>query len=339
MNAWKVTKRVWEFCYNPVADRVSWYTSWRHLRSNYVKRRWEGSSSVTSPAKIAILVHFSVNGRFAGYFLYLLRALEAAGFSTVIVSNSPKIDQDSLQTVLPFCARVLHRTNVGYDFGAWRDGLIATPEVAGADQLLLVNDSIFGPLQNLEKILGQCDFDTADVWGMTDSFSRKYHLQSYFILLGSKALRSKAFSSFWRRVRYIANKRVVIHKYEVGLSQAMLKGGLSLRALFPYRDLTKAVMDCALTGPATGAHPLRDEYFDRLFRSINAGHPLNPTHYFWEYLIVNLRFPFLKRELVEKNPVMVPLLSGWRETIEKSSDYPVDLIEGYLQLVAKDAVF
>lgn len=339
MNVWRVAKRVWESCYYPVADRVSWHTRWRHFRSNYVKQRWDGSSAIKSPAKIAILVHFSATGRFAGYFLYLLRALDAAGFSTIIVSNSPKIDRDSLQTVLPFCARVLHRHNVGYDFGAWRDGITLTPEIGDADQLLLVNDSIFGPLQNLGEILGRCDFRRADVWGMTDSFGGKYHLQSYFILLSSKALKSKAFVQFWKNLRYVANKRVVVNKYEIGFSQAMLKGGLSLRALFPYRDLTKAVLDRTLAETPAGVHPLREEYFDRLFKSIDAGRPLNPTHYFWEYLIVDLGFPFLKRELVEKNPVRVPLLSGWRATIEKTSDYPVDLIEGYLQLVAKDAVF
>lgn len=339
MNAWRATKRVWGFCYEPIADRVSWHLSRRHFRSDYVKQRWEGSSPAKPSAKIAILVHFSTNGCFAGYFLYLLRALEAAGFSTVIVSNAPRIDPDSLQTVLPFCARLLHRDNIGYDFGAWRDGIMATAEIAEAEQLLLVNDSIFGPLQNLAEILQRCDFGEADIWGMTDSFGGKYHLQSYFVLLGAKALKSKAFAEFWRNLRYVASKRVVIYKYEIGFSQAMLKGGLSLRALFPYRDLTKAVLDCALAGPAAGTHPLRDEYFERLFKSINAGHPLNPTHYFWEYLIADLQFPFLKRELVEKNPVLVPLLSGWRATIEQSSDYPVDLIEGYLQLAAKGVVF
>ncbi|HEV2676084.1 MAG TPA: rhamnan synthesis F family protein [Aliidongia sp.] len=334
-----MVQRVWQSLYNPVADRVSWYTSWRHSKPDYVRQRWEGQSGIRPSGKIAVLVHFSTNGRFAGYFLYLLRALEEAGFSTVIVSNARQIDRDSLETVLPHCARVLHRDNIGYDFGAWRDGISLTPEIAGAEQLLLVNDSIFGPLQNIPEILGRCDFDKADIWGMTDSFSGKYHLQSYFVLVGSKALRSKIFTDFWQRLRYVSSKRVVIYKYEIGLSQAMLRGGLRLRALFPYRTLTKAVFDCALVGPPKGVHPLRDEYFDRLFRSVNAGHPLNPTHYFWEYLITDLEFPFLKRELVEKNPAGVPLLSGWRSTIEQSSDYPVDLIEEYLQSTAKDRVF
>ncbi|MDB5362592.1 MAG: polysaccharide biosynthesis protein-like protein [Rhodospirillales bacterium] len=336
----RVMRRVWralEISHAAVADRLSWYASWRHLRSNYVTARWEGGKPLANAPKIAVLVHFSTQKRFADYFLYLLRALDQAGFTTVVVSNSRKLDPESLQTVLPWCGRVLQRRNLGYDFGAWRDGILLTPEIGEAEQVLILNDSIFGPLQDLKEIIDQCQFDRTDVWGMTDSYDNKYHLQSFFVLFGAKALRSKAFTDFWRQMRYVGGKRVVIHKYEVGLSQAMLKAGLKLKALYPYRRLSAAVVDRAMA--ETISHPLLDTYFDRLLEGVNLGRPLNPTHYFWEYLITELRFPFIKRELLEKNPAGIPLLVNWRSTIESTSDYPVELIEDYLQTAARNRVF
>jgi|SRR5579859_558314 len=325
-----------------LAAQLSWQASRRHFRPDYILRKWEGARDFGSSKKIAILVHFSSNKFFADYFVYLLRALDDAGFSTIVVSNAKKIDDESAEAIRPWCGRLIHRKNVGYDFGAWRDAITASPEVAAAEQLLIVNDSIFGPTHSLAEILERCRFDQADVWGMTDSFDGRYHLQSYFVLFGTKALRSEAFAKFWRTARYVGHKHAVIHKLEVGLSQAMLKAGFKLQALYPYRRLARAVVDRALAAVAdegSQRHPLHQAYLDRLLTGVNAGYPLNPTHYFWDYLITELRFPFIKRELLEKNPVAIPLLANWAAVVESSSDYPVRLIEEHLQTTARNRVF
>jgi lipopolysaccharide biosynthesis protein len=328
--------------YEAIAAPISWQTSRRHRRSHYVTGRWEGGKTLAGASKIAVMVHFSTQPYFADYFVYLLRALADAGFTTVVVSNARKLDPLSIQSILPLCGRVLQRKNAGYDFGAWRDGISQTPEIAEADQLLILNDSIFGPLQDLTTILKRCVFDRTDVWGMTDSYDGRYHLQSFFILFGAKALRSDAFAAFWRRMRYVSSKRLVIRKYEIGLSQTLLKSGLKLKALYPYRALSEAVLNRAMAVQNAGTpdtHPMLGEYFEHLLRGVNAGHPLNPTHYFWKYLIVELRFPFIKRELLEKNPAGIPLLVYWRSVIEGTSDYPVDLIEEYLQTASRNKIF
>jgi lipopolysaccharide biosynthesis protein len=168
---------------------------------------------------------------------------------------------------------------------------------------------------------------------MTDSYDGKYHLQSFFMLLGKTALASEAFAKFWRNMRYADSKRLVIVKYEIGFSQALLKGGLSLGALYPYRQLSESVLSHTLTTSDSGNpvfHPGLDEDFKYLRNRMKLGRPLNPTHYFWKYLIAELGFPFIKRELLEKNPVGIPFLISWRSVIERTSDYPVQLIEDYL---------
>jgi len=342
MALWPLSRRKLLRAWQALSDRMSWQAARRHLAPHYVTQRWEGEKPLAGAAKIAVLVHFSPQPFFADYFVYLLRALDQAGFTTVIVSNSPKLDPASLQSILPLCGRVLQRKNIGYDFGAWRDGILQTAEIAGAEQLLILNDSIFGPLQDLSGIIDRCRFDRTDVWGMTDSYDGKYHLQSFFILFGAKALRSAAFTKFWHGMRYVSSKRVVIFKYEIGLSQALLKAGLKLKALYPYRQLSEAVMNRAMANQGNGQsefHPLLGDYFQHLLEGVNAGRPFNPTHYFWNYLILELRFPFVKRELLEKNPVGVPLLVQWRSAIEAISDYPVEMIEDYLQTAARNKIF
>ena len=84
-----------------------------------------------------------------------------------------------LQTV---CAAVMIRRNVGSDFGAMREGLARLRgPLATVEQLLILNDSVYGPLQPLDEMLAQIDFGVADIWGATESWQRRYHLQSFFL--------------------------------------------------------------------------------------------------------------------------------------------------------------
>jgi lipopolysaccharide biosynthesis protein len=312
--------------------RFGWYASLLRSSAPRIRRRWQGERPLDA-ANVAVLVHFDRNGRFLAYFRYLLRALDRAGFAVIIVSNSRKLAAEEVAEVLPHCAAVVHRHNVGYDFGAWRDGISLIPDTRKLDRLILANDSVFGPLQDLDATIERCDPERADMWGVTDCYHHQYHLQSYFLLFHKRALGSKAFAKFWGSIRYIANKYTVVFKYEIGMSQAMLRGGLRLRALHPYQQLVEDVVLSKLdAAPET-------EYFERLLDGVNAGVPLNPSHFFWEHLVTVARCPFIKRDLLEWNPVGIPLVANWRRVIASSSDYPIDLIDEYMQLANRDRFF
>ena len=100
------------------------------------------------------------------------------------------------------------------------------------DELIICNDSIYGPLQPLSQLFDKCDLMQADVWGITDSYQQSYHLQSYFIIFKQKALKSRAFTNFWSHVTVLNEKKDIIKCYEVGLSKTLRKDGLKLDALF-----------------------------------------------------------------------------------------------------------
>src|SRR6202034_805474 len=133
---------------------------------------------------------FARDGRFLAYFRYLVRELDRAGYAVIIVSNSRILKEEAVAELLPQVAAIVHRHNVGYDFGAWRDGLALIPDIGKLDRLILTNDSIFRPLQDLGTVLARCDADRADVWGITDCYTFRYHLQSYFLVFHSRALQS-----------------------------------------------------------------------------------------------------------------------------------------------------
>jgi lipopolysaccharide biosynthesis protein len=322
-----------------IRDWLSWNGGGLRSRKPRIRRLWVGHRPLADANRVAVVVHYSRRGAFLRYFRYMVEQLDRSGFAVIIVSNSPKLDAEGVETLLPHTAMVLHRRNVGYDFGAWRDGIRQIPDLAALSQLLITNDSVFGPLHGFDNVLARCDPAKADVWGITENFDIRYHLQSYFLLFNNAVLKAPKFRKFWESMRYVENKRVVIHKYEIGLSQMLLKIGFRLRALHPYRELTGTLLARSLVDHDVSRHPVIEKYSAKLLDHINGGVPLNPTHFFWDDLITEFQCPFIKRDLLEKNPAGVPLLGSWRSVIAYSTEYPVELIEEYLQEASRNRVF
>ena len=221
-----------------------------------------------------------------------------------LVSNSGRLRDEA--AVRALCDAVLVRRNVGYDFGAMREGLShwRLPR-AETRSVLLVNDSLVGPFTPLEPILARADLSQADVWGATDSPQRSHHLQSFFLLAGREALTSQAWASFWGDVRPVLSKEWIIAKYEIGLTRRLKKGGLRLRALFPYETLVAGL------APFEGSERRRAQAA-RLRRVLRRGGKLNPTADLWRELL-RAGFPFVKRELLGANPGQVADVQEWRE--------------------------
>jgi lipopolysaccharide biosynthesis protein len=282
--------------------------SLRHRRTSFIRARHAGTRPLVGSAKAAVFVHYDRAGRVHDYVLGYLQALCDAGCAVVVVSNAPRLDAAALRRLLPRSALVLHRRNVGYDFGAYKDGLAELGDLTRFESVVLANDSVYGPLFDLCPLLARCDA-SADLWGMTDSRARRYHLQSYFLVLGPRALASPQLAAFWRSVRPVHSREWVIRKYEIGLTQTARRAGLSCAALYDYAGLVAARGD-------TG---------------VRHGGKLNPMLAFWDELIANRRCPFIKRELLMYNPLRLPNVGRWEEVIRRVSPYDIDLIQDHMR--------
>jgi lipopolysaccharide biosynthesis protein len=188
-------------------------------------------------ANVALFCHFDPAGTVRPDIPRYLNELRAAGFSVVTVSNSGHLMPEAKAALQAVCAAILVRRNSGRDFAAWREALerLQLPRPA-TTRLLLVNDSVLGPLAPLAPLLSRMD-DTADVWGMTDSDELAWHLQSYFLLVNRPVLDSPGWRRFWRGVRPMPSKLLIVMRYEIGLSRCLVRAGFRLKALFPHRSV------------------------------------------------------------------------------------------------------
>jgi hypothetical protein len=309
-------------------------------------------------SRIVIFCHFDRHGRIRDHTRRYIDALQAEGFETVFVTNSSCLALSDLAWVRGRVARIVVRRNRGYDFAAWRDAMV----VCGLPSLdtrflLIANDSVYGPLHPLGPILQRIDFDIADVWGATDSWQRRFHLQSFFIAFGPKALSHEAFATFWRSVGNVRSKWWVVTRYELGMSGLFIAAGLRCKALWPYIQLIEVLRKKAMQEGASDINgdgesfpptvrpqlpnpydPFAEAGRQNVMHVLNLAlrHvPLNPTADLWQVLIEQ-GCPFLKRELLRDNPARVVGVAAWSSLIGRINRSDRDVILRDLELSLKN---
>jgi len=274
--------------------------------------------------KVCIFSHFDRRGHIWPHTRDYIDALIEEGFAVVFVSNSASLNSDSEAFATSRSAAIILRRNKGYDFGAYRDGLLHLGEgVHGLKCLIFANDSVYGPFIPLRSMLNRMDFSIMDVWMATDSWQTRYHGQSYFMAFGPTALKHFAFMSFWSSVPNLIFKRSIIRHCEVGLTQHFLSAGLRVGAVWRYLDLVAQISSRHLENDSLDPYDAPMLALIQSAQKNRAG--LNSTHQLWLELLRN-EFPFIKRELLRDNPAKVEGLSAWHQIVGKTNLAAYDAI-------------
>jgi hypothetical protein len=311
-----------------------------------------------------VFVTYSDMPYVAEYVFRHLDFLNRAGFNVVVVSNSKKVNPQSLRELRLRSAAVLERPNIGYDFGAYRDGVIwLLQNYDQIDRILLMNDSVFGPVSLETDFCAKALALDADIVGLIESMETRYHFQSFWVMFNAGAISSKKFADYWRSMSYYSDKLQVVDKLETRLVNYFLQQDFRAESLFAVDHVTKKAMANFLAeiealsksagesldagavraeGGGAGAAervrltqrgaPLRArlDYLRQILGILSHGVAMNPTVFMWRTLLQDFRFPYVKREIFTRNPVSEPnILSAYDVT--GACGYPVELIRSYLR--------
>lgn len=277
-------------------------------------------------AKYCVFSHFDAHPQIESYVLHYLRHLKACGYEIILVSTAPDLTDKDVSVLKPICNTVCLRENVGYDFGSYKAGITLLKHYgAKIDRLLVANDSVFGPFNNVQPLLRSMERDNVDLYSMTDSHDHGYHLQSYFISYSARLYESPVFDGFWSSVDMISNstddfKQKIVHNYEVGGSQHFLKAGCTYAVAFPYRG----VLDRLFQRVMERLEQSRDARSQVEVKAEELFFNLNASHRYWDELI-DMGLPFIKRELLIKNPTGANI-STWPVKIASMSSYDLTMI-------------
>ncbi|MDF3819117.1 rhamnan synthesis F family protein [Leptospira sp. 96542] len=224
--------------------------------------------------RLVLFSTFNLDGKVTKNLEFYLKNLYELGSDIVLIDTSPISIKEEIETIRPYINHYIWRENVGYDFGSWKIGLLETKDWKEYKQIVFTNDSVYGPVRPLTPIFEKFKNTKVDVWGLTDSYEFDYHIMSYFLVFQNRAITSEAFQSFWQNLKFYPTrwKKLLILEYEVGGTKHWLSHNLNVGVFVPYQSLNS---------------------------NINKKYYMNPTHVYWDTIITDHQFPFLKRDLIK----------------------------------------
>ena len=247
---------------------------------------------------LCLFAHYDAQDRVDPYVRRYLCALVDCGFKIVFVSTSALSD-DEVDSLSPLCLDVIRRDNAGLDFASW--AVAYERHGRGHEgELLLANDSVYGPIGDLDVALRRMRALPGDVKGLVESQQHALHLQSWFVLLTRDAHRSREFDRFISQDFMGMSKGEIVQRGEIALSEQLRAAGFQTSALFSL------------------AHRRRRGVLN-----------YNPTHTMWRHLIMDEGIPFIKVELLRDNPMQLADLSTWRVLLSHHAPELVPLIEDH----------
>lgn len=267
---------------------------------------------------LVLMNHFDPDQQVDPHVVCGIDAYRAAGADVVLITTGCKT-ADIEHRVTDVVTK--SRNDDLRDFGGWHHALrlLGEARLERYSRVILVNDSIYFPVVDPDRFFDRLRSSEADIFAATDSVSGgRYHLQSYFLALGSDALRT-LLPELDRRVaeQAEATKMTLIQRFEVGLSEFAHGEGLTSEVFFPLAGVTD--LSAALSPP------------DRRPISRLAATVMNLTHHCWE-ASVRSGLPFLKVELLRDNPVGVDI-EGWHRAVDGPCSS--ELIEAHLARVRR----
>ena len=230
---------------------------------------------------LLFFAQYDPKGRLRDDIIPLLEAYQKHA-DVVFIAATPELKNNTsvLRQLQRRCAAILIRDNEGYDFGSWMTGLrFFSNEIQNCDEIIITNDSMWGPITNLNKLFNLIRECNADIISLTDDLMYSYHLQSSFLVFRNSVINSEAFQNFWSHQLVWDKKRDLVKSCEVGLSRILIQNGYRLKSL--YSDQSNG----------------------------------NILHFQWRELIEEDDFPFLKVSLLRDNPTRQSI-DGWEQIIQ-----------------------
>ena len=203
--------------------------------------------------RLGIFCTYDSEGIIDDYIIYLLNDMKKILNHLTIICNG-NLSEIGKKKLEKFTDDIVVRKNTGFDMEAWRQGILRNEKnFADYDELVLFNDSFYGPFQTFEKIFAEMNEkkSDADFWGITihgkmpdETEICPYgyipeHLQSYFLVFRSKIFHSKEFISYWKEASEAENFTKAILEHEVCLTKKFFDKGFTYAAYCDTRELEK----------------------------------------------------------------------------------------------------
>ena len=192
-----------------------------------------------SRKRLSIFIIFDKDNIIDEYEIPIMDSLKDASDDMIIVSNS-QFDEKQCKVLYSYTDKVLFRENKGLDAGAFKSAYDKYKDlICSYDEVLLVNDTFYGPFVLFKKICDEMGNRKVDFWGLTANYESEdgygfmpdniihSHIQTFFIAFRNNVLNSKCFQDYWDN--YDIDKMNsfidVVTKHELSFTNYLEKNG------------------------------------------------------------------------------------------------------------------
>ena len=301
---------------------------------------------------ICLFAHYDPQGIIDDYVVFYLRSLRPLFKKIIFVSTAKLLDYQSSK-LDGLVDLFLLRENLGYDFSSWKMGL-SKIDLDEYDELLICNDSCYGPFFDLKPIFNEMNNRPIDFWGITHSNQIDFHIQSYFMVFKKNILRDNRFKQFWLNIENQKTKMHYVFEYEVGLSKQLIAWGYKCDSVFSmkicFSDHFK-INFLRLKGIFNAIIPqiwlfikiilvhfgakkfMRPELAKKIspWGPLFGASNLNYSHSLWDTCLKRM-LPFLKVELLRDDPLKTgATVNKLSLILKKRSKFDVSIISKHLE--------
>lgn len=189
--------------------------------------------------RISIFVIYDQDGIVDEYIFFLLSELVKISERIIIVVNGLILEEYKARLAV-YSDEIIVRENKGFDGAAYKQILtsyLKESELNVYDELILLNDTFFGPFYPFQTIFDRMDQRECDVWGLSNHYesiqwcgTSPEHLQSYFLVFKNQVVRHPAFRKFWNQLKCAESFADAVMGFEVGFSEMAKAAGFKLAA-------------------------------------------------------------------------------------------------------------
>lgn len=150
--------------------------------------------------RICLLAGFDDRNVIQDYVVFLVQ--ELSKISDVYYFADGDIPDRELAKIRPYVQYAESAPHKGYDFGSWQYLIhhIGWQQLAQYDEMIICNDSIYGPMTNMQDIFDYMEMRGYDFWGLTENYGSQYHLDSYFMVFNNAIIDNRKFQEFWQNI-------------------------------------------------------------------------------------------------------------------------------------------
>ena len=118
--------------------------------------------------RLIIFVFYDKEGIVDNYVRYYIKSLMEVADRFIIISNT-SLDKKNQDLLMEYTQEVYVRSNQGFDMGAYKyvlENVLDLDEINTYDEIVLSNDTCYGPLVPFSHIFAKMETRVADFWGI-----------------------------------------------------------------------------------------------------------------------------------------------------------------------------